>query len=138
MIDKITSLRTEALADIQAAVNHAAATCQGKVGVVGYCWGGLLTWRAACLLSGLSAAVPYYGGGVTSPEEVPRAPKVPVLSQTRSLAPRHWRFVYLSDLGSARASARNVFLFALLLQALLLMLVLLVKASKKFKAEAEK
>jgi two-component system C4-dicarboxylate transport sensor histidine kinase DctB len=55
---------------------------------------------------------------------LPEAPKVPVLSQTRSLAPRHWRFVYLSDLGSARASARNVFLFALLLQALLLMLVL--------------
>jgi two-component system C4-dicarboxylate transport sensor histidine kinase DctB len=55
---------------------------------------------------------------------LPEAPKVPVLSQTRSLAPRHWQFVYLSDLGSARASARNVFLFALLLQALLLMLVL--------------
>jgi two-component system C4-dicarboxylate transport sensor histidine kinase DctB len=55
---------------------------------------------------------------------LPEAPKVPVLSQSRSLAPRHWQFVYLSDLGSARASARNVFLFALLLQALLLMLVL--------------
>jgi two-component system C4-dicarboxylate transport sensor histidine kinase DctB len=55
---------------------------------------------------------------------LPEAPKVPVLSQSRSLAPRHWHFVYLSDLGSARASARNVFLFALLLQALLLMLVL--------------
>ncbi|HEX5342897.1 MAG TPA: ATP-binding protein [Duganella sp.] len=55
---------------------------------------------------------------------LPEAPKVPVLSQTRSLAPRRWRFVYLSDLGSARASARNVFLFALLLQALLLLLVL--------------
>jgi len=55
---------------------------------------------------------------------LPEAPKVPVLSQTRSLAPRHWQFVYLSDLSSARASARNVFLFALLLQALLLMLVL--------------
>ena len=55
---------------------------------------------------------------------LPEAPKVPVLSQTRSLAPRHWRFVYLSDLSGARASARNVFLFALLLQALLLLLVL--------------
>ena len=30
----------------------------GKVGIVGYCWGGLLTWRAACTLSGLSAAAP--------------------------------------------------------------------------------
>ena len=32
--------------DLQAAVQHAAQA--GKVGIVGYCWGGLLTWRAAC------------------------------------------------------------------------------------------
>ena len=60
------------LADIQAAVDHAATVCAGKVGVVGYCWGGLLTWRAACLVKGLSAAVPYYGGGVTSAAEMAR------------------------------------------------------------------
>jgi len=68
------------LQDIQAAVDHAAQACGGKVGVVGYCWGGLLTWRAACTLSGLSAAVPYYGGGVTSEAEVARQPRVPVLA----------------------------------------------------------
>jgi len=66
------------LQDIQAAIEHAAQG--GKVGVVGYCWGGLLTWRAACLLDGLSAAVPYYGGGMTTPDEVARRPKVPVLA----------------------------------------------------------
>src|SRR5664280_2283560 len=50
--------------DIQAAIDYAAkAGSAGKVGLVGYCWGGLLTWRAACLLSGVSAAVPYYGAG---------------------------------------------------------------------------
>src|SRR5688500_82885 len=42
--------------DIQAAIDHAAQA--GKVGIVGFCWGGLLTWRSACLLDGLSAAVP--------------------------------------------------------------------------------
>ena len=68
------------IADIQAAVNHAAATCQGKVGVVGYCWGGLLTWRSAALVSGLSAAVPYYGGGVTTEAEAQRKPLCPVLA----------------------------------------------------------
>lgn len=47
-----------ALQDIQAAIDHAAGA--GKVGVVGYCWGGLLTWRSASLLRGVSAAVPYY------------------------------------------------------------------------------
>jgi carboxymethylenebutenolidase len=64
--------------DIQAAIRHAAQA--GKVGIVGYCWGGLLTWRAACTLEGLSAAVPYYGGGVTTPDEVARVPRVPVMA----------------------------------------------------------
>lgn len=62
--------------DIQAAIQHAAQA--GKVGIVGYCYGGLLTWRSACTLDGLSAAVPYYGGGVTTPDEIARKPKCPV------------------------------------------------------------
>jgi carboxymethylenebutenolidase len=64
--------------DIQAAIQHASQA--GKVGIVGYCYGGLLTWRSACMLDGLSAAVPYYGGGVTTPDEVARRPKCPVLA----------------------------------------------------------
>ena len=74
------------LSDIQAAIGHAAQA--GKVGVVGYCWGGLLTWRSACLLDGLSAAAPYYGGGVTTPAEVARRPRVPVLAHFGDLD--HW------------------------------------------------
>lgn len=66
------------LQDIQAAIDHAAQA--GKVGLVGYCWGGLLAWRSACLLKGLSAAVPYYGGGVTTEAEVARSPQCPVLA----------------------------------------------------------
>ena len=66
------------LQDIQAAIHHAAQA--GKVGIVGYCWGGLLTWRSACLLEGLSAAVPYYGGGMTTEAEIARHPKCPVLA----------------------------------------------------------
>ena len=46
------------LQDIQAAVQHAARA--GKVGIVGYCWGGLLVWRSAEKVRGLSAAVAYY------------------------------------------------------------------------------
>lgn len=66
------------LQDIASAVAYAAQF--GKVGLVGYCWGGLLTWRAACTLSGIAAAVPYYGGGMTAPAEVARAPLCPVLA----------------------------------------------------------
>lgn len=66
------------LQDIQSAVGHAAQA--GRVGVVGYCWGGLLTWRTACLLQGVSAAVPYYGGGITTEAEIARTPRCPVLA----------------------------------------------------------
>ena len=64
--------------DIQAAIDHAAQA--GKVGIVGYCWGGLLTWRSACMLKGLSAAVPYYGGGMTVGDDAGRKPTVPVMA----------------------------------------------------------
>lgn len=64
--------------DIQAAIDEAANG--GPVAIVGYCWGGLLTWRAACTLSGLSAAVPYYGGGMTAGEDAGLVPQVPVLA----------------------------------------------------------
>ena len=71
------------LQDIQAAIDHAAnavASSGGKVGLIGFCWGGLLTWRAACLLQGLSAAIPYYGGGITAEEEIARQPRCPVMA----------------------------------------------------------
>lgn len=74
------------LQDVQAAVAYAAKA--GKVGVVGYCWGGLLTWRSAAGVSGISAAAPYYGGGMTTPEESARSPKVPVLAHFGSKD--HW------------------------------------------------
>ena len=67
------------LADLQAAIDYAGHAGH-KVGMVGYCWGGLLTWQSACTLSGLSAAAPYYGGGMTAPSEVARHPKCPVMA----------------------------------------------------------
>ena len=66
------------LQDIQAAVDFAASS--GKVGIVGYCWGGLLAWRAAEKATGLSAAVTYYGGGMTMGSERSRKPAVPTMS----------------------------------------------------------
>lgn len=35
----------------------------GKIGVVGYCWGGTLAWRAACRLQ-TDCVVGYYGGQI--------------------------------------------------------------------------
>ncbi len=42
--------------------------------------GGLLAWRAAERVSKLSAAVCYYGGGMTVSPELARTPRVPVLA----------------------------------------------------------
>lgn len=69
------------LQDIQAAIDHAAQASGAKVGIIGFCWGGLLTWQAACTLTGLSAAVPYYGGGITTQTEIARQPQCPVMAQ---------------------------------------------------------
>jgi len=66
------------LQDIQAAVAY--GTRAGKVGIVGYCWGGLLVWRAAEKVTGLSAAVAYYGGGMTVGSEPSRKPAVPTMA----------------------------------------------------------
>ncbi|HLI13050.1 MAG TPA: dienelactone hydrolase family protein [Alphaproteobacteria bacterium] len=63
------------LADMQAAIDALADA--GKVGVVGYCWGGSVAWRAATQLRGISCAVGYYGGQIAPFKE--ETPKVPVL-----------------------------------------------------------
>lgn len=74
------ALRTELgwdapLADINAARNLAASA--GRVGVVGYCWGGSLAWLAACRLAGLDAAACYYGAQIVQfAEENPRCPTI--------------------------------------------------------------
>lgn len=67
--------RTATLLDLQAAVD--AVGLYGKVGVVGYCFGGLLSWLSACELTGLAAACAYYGGGIAG--ELDRQAKVPVM-----------------------------------------------------------
>lgn len=53
----------DTMKDIGAALGNVSTA--GKVGMVGYCWGGTATWKAACTLDGLACAIPYYGGGIT-------------------------------------------------------------------------
>jgi carboxymethylenebutenolidase len=64
-----------AIKDVQAAIDHVKPA--GKVGIVGYCWGGTVSFLAAGRASGLSAAVSYYGGGV--PGVADEKPKVPLM-----------------------------------------------------------
>lgn len=99
-----------ALRDVEAAVK--AASVAGKVGIVGYCWGGLVSWMAAARIAGLACAVPYYGGGM--PDQIGVQPRCPVLCHfgerdahiplegVRRLAaahPAHTVHVYAADHG---------------------------------------
>lgn len=63
------------LADLQAAIDYAKEF--GKVGALGYCWGGGLAFLAATRLPGTAAAVGYYGGMVAA--HATEKPKVPVM-----------------------------------------------------------
>jgi carboxymethylenebutenolidase len=54
------------------------ASGAGKVGVIGYCWGGLLAWLAAARVPGFACAITYYGGGMT--EAIGEHPRCPVMA----------------------------------------------------------
>jgi len=65
----------QSMLDVQAAIAEAAKG--GKVGIVGYCYGGTVSWMAAARVSGLACAVPYYGGGMHG--LIGERPKIPVM-----------------------------------------------------------
>ena len=88
------------LMDLQAAID--AASAQGKVGVVGYCFGGLLTWLSACELNGVSAASSYYGGGLVG--EAERTPKCPVIMHFGALDAH----IPLTDVDTIKAAQPDI------------------------------
>ena len=53
---------TAMLRDVQAAIDSVKSV--GPVGIVGFCLGGSVAYAAATKLTGLSAAVGYYGGAI--------------------------------------------------------------------------
>jgi carboxymethylenebutenolidase len=61
------------LRDTQAAID--AARQVGPVGIIGFCLGGSIAYAAATKLSGLSAAIGYYGGAcVRFADDAPKVP----------------------------------------------------------------
>jgi len=72
--------------DIAAAI--AALRPAGKVGVVGFCWGGSLAWLAACRLDP-ACAVCYYGAQIKDfLGERPRAPVIMHFGEKDPLIPK--------------------------------------------------
>ena len=64
----------QVMLDVRAAVDRVAAA--GKVGVVGFCWGGTMTYLAAARLP-IAAAISYYGGGTS--QYLAEKPRCPIL-----------------------------------------------------------
>ncbi|MDR1062078.1 MAG: dienelactone hydrolase family protein [Clostridiales bacterium] len=70
------------MGDCEGALSYLASQpySNGKVGVIGMCSGGRHAFLAACKVSGLSAAVDCWGGGVVAPKEelTPARPVAPI------------------------------------------------------------
>ena len=91
----------KALDDIRAAAAVVAGA--GKVAVVGYCWGGLLTALSAIRLGDVfSAAAAYYGGG--TPTLADQTPVVPMVMHYGE----HDHAIPLADVEKLRAAWPSV------------------------------
>lgn len=102
-----------AMTDLAATRDAVTSTAPGlKVGIVGYCWGGFITWLASAYLPGIACAVPYYGGGMLEHQDI--EPKVPVMAhfgdrdaiipvdgvkQLAAKHPTHKFYIYAADHG---------------------------------------
>src|SRR5262249_1441943 len=76
-----------ALDDLDAA--RAAVSDAGKVGLIGFCWGGSLAWLAACRRS-YAGTVPYYGSMMPDPPpQPPPRPLPPPLPPNHNTLPPH-------------------------------------------------
>ena len=95
-----------ALADVAAAQSLAAGA--GRTGIVGYCWGGYVSWMAAARVPGFACAVAYYGGGMI--EAIGEQPRCPVLMHFGEQDP----MIPVAGVERLRAAhpAQQVFLYA--------------------------
>lgn len=63
------------LADVTASAHALNRHGHTRVGVLGFCWGGLVAWEAATRTRDFAAAVAWYGGGIASvSHEKPHCP----------------------------------------------------------------
>lgn len=63
--------------DAQMCINRLRADGNTKVFITGYCYGGSVSWLAACRATGLNAASCYYGGAIK--DFISETPKCPTI-----------------------------------------------------------
>lgn len=92
-----------AMLDVKAAV--ALLSSVGKIGIVGYCWGGTVAWASATRVDGLACSAPYYGGGIAGlATEKPRCPVEMHFGETDHAIP-------MTDVDKVRAAQPGVAFF---------------------------
>ena len=64
--------REQVLADLAATANYVRTlpAANGKLAVMGFCWGGARTWDAANTIDNIAIAMPFYGTGPSTDEGV--------------------------------------------------------------------
>lgn len=91
------------LRDTQAAID--AVKSIGPVGVIGFCLGGSIAFAAATRLSGITAAIGYYGGAIARfADETPKVPTLLHYGEKDQGIP-------LSDVEAVRAKRPDVEIF---------------------------
>ena len=75
---------------------------KARIGSIGYCFGGFVSWISSCQLSHVSAAVCYYGGGIVTRLDTP--PRCPVMMHFGALD----SMIPLSDIDKIRAAQAGV------------------------------
>lgn len=84
------------LADVQAGID--ALKGAGKLGIIGYCFGGSVAWLGATRFKDFSASVCFYGGNIAQfSEEKPNCPVQMHFGETDHAIP-------MSDVGKIRAN----------------------------------
>ncbi|MBI2358590.1 MAG: dienelactone hydrolase family protein [Deltaproteobacteria bacterium] len=78
-------------------LNRAIALIKGradvnpnKIGIIGYCFGGRVSWLGACQCPGITAASIYYGGGIAGGERGEKSPVEPVAMANKIKVPLQW------------------------------------------------
>jgi carboxymethylenebutenolidase len=90
----------DTLNDLSASVM--ALSDYGKVGAVGYCFGGMLAYICASQVEGLSCSVGYYGGGIAG--ALDQQPTIPVILHFGELDAH----IPMSDVEKIRAGCPDI------------------------------
>lgn len=87
---RATLYETKIVEDLNRAIAYLRSRADvdpNKIGIIGYCFGGRVSWLAACQCPGIAAASVYYGGGIAGGERGEKSPVEPVTMANKIKVP---------------------------------------------------